>query len=117
MYKTKVTEIGSMAPAFAEELILILFGPKATPELKDLCYIHEVEQDEENPLQEGRKISFGGKEYTILEVGSQANANFAELGHVSVYFRTEVGELLPGAVAVTPDVYPELAVGDEITIA
>ncbi|WP_249686522.1 PTS glucitol/sorbitol transporter subunit IIA, partial [Enterococcus casseliflavus] len=34
MYKTTVTEIGELVEAFKEESLLILFGPKATPELR-----------------------------------------------------------------------------------
>ena len=35
MVKTKIVEIGSMVPAFEEERLIILFGPKATAELRD----------------------------------------------------------------------------------
>ena len=43
MVKTKIIEIGSMVPAFEEERLVILFGPSATAELKDICVIHEFE--------------------------------------------------------------------------
>ena len=39
MVKTKIVEIGSMVPAFEEERLIILFGPKATPELRDISVI------------------------------------------------------------------------------
>ncbi len=44
MVKTKIVEIGSMVPAFEEERLIILFGPKATAELRDISVIHEVQE-------------------------------------------------------------------------
>lgn len=114
MFKTKITEIGSMVPAFEEEQLVILFGPKATPELRDISVIHEAEGQPENILKTGGKIKFGAEVFTIEEVGSQANANFDELGHISIYFRNEVGEVLPGAIIVSPGKFPTLEVGAEI---
>lgn len=41
MYKTTITEIGDLVPDFQEERLLILFGPKATPELRSISVIHD----------------------------------------------------------------------------
>ena len=114
MVKTKIVEIGSMVPAFEEERLIILFGPKATPELRGISVIHEVQEQPKNSIQVGGKLKVGEKVYTIEEVGSQANPNFDELGHVSIYFRNEVGEILPGAIIVSPGEFPTIEVGDEI---
>ena len=43
-----------------------------------------------------------------------ANANFDELGHVAVYLKEE--KILPGAIKMTPYVFPEIRVGDEIRL-
>ncbi|WP_159721411.1 PTS glucitol/sorbitol transporter subunit IIA [Enterococcus sp. CSURQ0835] len=114
MFKTKIVEIGSMVPAFEEEQLVILFGPKATPELRDISVIHEVASQPNGVLKAGGKIKFGDDVFTIEEVGSQANANFDELGHISIYFRNEVGEVLPGAIIASPGKFPQLEVGAEI---
>lgn len=114
MLKTKIVEIGSMVPAFEEERLMILFGPKATPELRDISVIHEVQEQPDDSIKVGGKLKIGDKVYNIEEVGSQANPNFDELGHVSIYFRNEVGEILPGAIIVSPGVFPSFEVGDEI---
>lgn len=115
MVKTKVTEIGSMVEAFAEEKLIILFGPEATAELRDICVIHEFEEKPQDALKVGGLIKFGNQEYKIAAVGSQANANFEELGHISIYFRDEIGEILPGAIIISPSSYPEtVEVGEVI---
>lgn len=117
MVKTKVTEIGSMVEAFAEEQLVILFGPEATAELRDICVIHEFEEKPVDALKVGGTIKFGEQAFEIIAVGSQANANFEELGHISIYFREEIGDILPGAIIVSPGSYPDkVEVGEVIEV-
>ncbi|MGG5373161.1 PTS glucitol/sorbitol transporter subunit IIA [Enterococcus sp. AZ196] len=116
MYKTKIVEIGSIVEDFAEEFLLILFGPQATAELRDICVIHEGADAPKNVIQKNGRLTIGEQEYHILEVGEEANPNFETLGHISLYFRDgENNEILPGAILVEPKVFPTLAVGDEIS--
>ena len=49
-------------------------------------------------------------------MGSQANANFEELGHISIYFRNAIGEILPGAIIVSPGTFPNFEIGGVIEI-
>ncbi|MDA9461442.1 PTS system, glucitol, sorbitol-specific IIA component [Enterococcus mundtii 3F] len=117
MHKTKITEIGHIVEDFAEEFLLVLFGPEAPPELRDICVIHENVSKPENVLRKNGTLTIGQNKYRILEVGSEANANYESLGHISIYFReTENNEILPGAILVEPKVFPTLGLGDEITI-
>lgn len=114
MVNTKIVEVGSMVPAFEEEQLVILFGPSATTELRDISVIHEVQEQLNNSIQVGGQLKIGEKVYKIEAVGSQANPNFDELGHVSIYFRNEIGEILPGAIIVSPGEFPTFEVGDNI---
>ena len=116
MYKTTVREIGDLVSAFAEEHLVILFGPEATSELRAISVIHEAAERQESVLAIGRKISFGTQEYEIIEVGATANKNFDELGHVSIYFGADSSELLPGAIIVSPQLFPAIEIGDTIKI-
>lgn len=115
MFKTTITEIGSMVPDFKEELLLILFGPKATSELKDISVIHESNETPLNVIKEGGLLTIGNQEYKIKTVGSEANKNWEDLGHISIYFRQGENEVLPGAIIVEPKNFPELSVGDIIS--
>jgi PTS system glucitol/sorbitol-specific IIA component len=115
MITTKIYEIGSMVPAFKEEQLLILFGPEATAELKDICVIHEFESKPKDSLKVGTRFNIGNQDYTITFVGNAANKNFEELGHISIYFRTGENEVLPGAIIAEPEVFPDFEVGDVIT--
>lgn len=114
-YESKITEVGSMVPAFEEEMLIVLFGPNAPEGLREISVIHEAEEDlQEGTIKPGSKMEMGGKVYNVLEVGSQAVANFEELGHVSIYFKTEMDELLPGAIKVEPEIFPEVDLGQTI---
>lgn len=117
MYQTKVSEIGELVPAFQEESLLILFGPMATAELRSICLIHDHDSAEKNVIRVGGELTIDDKKYTITKVGSAANANFDELGHVSIYFRDGENEVLPGAIIVEPNEWPAFAVGSTITFS
>ncbi|MDP4083773.1 MAG: PTS glucitol/sorbitol transporter subunit IIA [Bacillota bacterium] len=115
MSKTIVKEIGTLVPTFKDDKIVILFGPTAPKELRDFAVIHEVQECVENPLSVGGTIQFDDENYTIELVGSEANKNFMELGHISIYFGEPFGEVLPGAVYVAPYQFPTFDEGTVIT--
>lgn len=114
MAHSVITEIGPIVAEFEEENVIILFGPMATPDLREICVIHEFKEHPTESLIEGAKIKLGNQTYTIKHVGSEANKNFEELGHVSIYFKSNEDGLLPGAVEVEPTIFPQLNVGDTI---
>lgn len=41
MYKVKVTEIGSFVEELLNEKMVVLFGPTAPAELRDICVVHD----------------------------------------------------------------------------
>ncbi|MBC8930687.1 PTS sorbitol transporter subunit IIA, partial [Escherichia coli] len=47
---SKIMEIGPLVPAFEEEKIVILFGPTATNELREISVIHEFQDVPNNAL-------------------------------------------------------------------
>lgn len=114
MYKTKIVEIGSIVEDFEEECLLVLFGPEIPQELKDICVIHESAEVPKNVIKAGGHLKIGDQVYIITEVGSEANQNFEELGHVSIYFRDGKNEVLPGAIVVQPQVFPKLKIDELI---
>lgn len=113
--KSKVIEIGELA-IMEEEPVLILFNDSAPPGLREVCIIHEFE--EEVPaelLRVGSRIRFNDKEYEVVKLGHVANQTLQELGHVSLYFDLGEGEdVLPGSAALSPHVRPDIKVGDII---
>ena len=115
MYKSVVTEVGDLALAFEEEKVSILFGPQAPQELKEIAIIHEsIIADSEESIIEGGVFNVDDQQYKITAVGSAANTNLRELGHISIYFSEPELEILPGAVFVSPHVFPKYKNGSVI---
>lgn len=118
MLTSKITEIGSLVPDFKDDSLLVLFGETAPSELKDISVIHKPEEDVQNVIKEGGTLTIGDNQYTIQKVGGEANNNFDDLGHLSIYFGDDdTSDILPGAILVTPNVFPEPKQGDTITFA
>ena len=86
MYKVKVTEIGSFVEELLNEKMVVLFGPTAPAELRDICVVHDGTPTEDNVLAEGGTISIGDQVYTIKEFGEAANENMGGLGHLTLAF-------------------------------
>lgn len=116
MTKSVVKEIGALVPTFKDDKILILFGPQAPKELREMAVIHEFESLLEESLKEGGTIQFGDETFTIIALGSLANKNFNELGHISIYFQEPLEEVLPGSVFAHPYQFPTINEGIKITI-
>ncbi|WP_042146734.1 PTS glucitol/sorbitol transporter subunit IIA [Paucisalibacillus sp. EB02] len=115
MYKTKITEVGTLAPSFEEEKIIILFGPEAPQEIREIALIHDVSEDSlEEPVKVGGVLQIDDQEFTITAVGSAANQNLKELGHISIYFTEPAEEVLPGAVFASPSEFPKFKDGSII---
>ncbi|WP_129732081.1 PTS glucitol/sorbitol transporter subunit IIA [Ectobacillus funiculus] len=115
MYKSIVKEIGALALSFEEEKIVVLFGPQATQELKEIAVIHELEGNgSEEPIKEGGTLQIDDQQFTITAVGSAANNNLKELGHISIYFSEPAEQVLPGAVFASPHVLPKFKEGSII---
>lgn len=110
---SKIMEIGPLVPAFEEENCYFI-RPTATNELREISVIHEFQDAPNNALTKGNTLLIGEQVYTIEEVGTDANKNLEELGHISVYFRSGQNEVLPGAIVVSPEVFPTITVGDSI---
>jgi PTS system glucitol/sorbitol-specific IIA component len=108
MYRSQVKEVGILTPSFAEDKVLVLFGPEAPQEIKDIALIHEVLEDSsDEPIKVGGKFQIDDQEFTITAVGNAANKNLKELGHISIYFSENHEDVLPGAVFATPSTFPE----------
>lgn len=115
MTQSTVQEIGVLVPSFQEDKIVILFGPSAPAELREISVIHEFDELGEEPLKVGGILTFDDEEFKVTAVGSLANQNFKELGHISIYFQDPEGEVLPGAIFASPSRFPAIKEGTIIS--
>ncbi|WP_318505033.1 PTS glucitol/sorbitol transporter subunit IIA [Bacillus sp. T3] len=116
MTKSIVKEVGELVPTFKDDKIVILFGPQAPQGLREMAVIHEFQNVTDEPLKAGGTIQFDDESFTITAVGSLANQNLKELGHISIYFQEQMEDILPGAVFAAPNKFPEIKEGTVITI-
>jgi PTS system glucitol/sorbitol-specific IIA component len=114
--KSVVKEVGALVPTFKDDKIVILFGPQAPQELREMAVIHEFESLTDEPLKVGGTIQFDDESFTLTAVGSLANKNLKELGHISIYFQEQLENVLPGSVFAAPHKFPEIKEGTIITI-
>ena len=61
-----VKEIGILVPQFKEDKLIVLFGPAAPQELRDMSVIHEFEHLEEEPLKLGERFKWATKLIPLL---------------------------------------------------
>ncbi len=114
MIKSTAVFIGEMVQALKEEKIMVLFGPKAPKELREISVIHEFDTIDKDVLLKERHFIIDGKVYDIVSVGTEAVKNLVELGHVSVYFMDPPENVLPGSIYVKPNVVPHVKIGSII---
>ncbi|MEW9670912.1 PTS glucitol/sorbitol transporter subunit IIA [Ammoniphilus sp. 3BR4] len=114
MVKSVVTQVGPLALSFEEEKVIILFGPSAPEELKEVSVIQEIQESGDEPISAGDTLQIGEQEYKLVKVGSSAYKNLLEIGHISIYFSEAPDEVLPGSIYVTPDLFPIIKEGDTI---
>ena len=115
LYKSTVTEIGELVPSFIAEGMLVFFGESAPEELRTFCIIHKLEHAE-GQVKEGDFVSIDGHEFEILSVGSVANDNLYNLGHLNLKANGNTVADLPGDVSIAKVDLPEVKIGTQIEI-
>jgi len=115
LYKSSVTEIGELVPSFIAEGMLVFFGESAPEELRTFCIIHKLEHAE-GQVKEGDFVSIDGHAFEILSVGSVANDNLYNLGHLNLKANGNTVADLPGDVSIAKVDLPEVKIGTQIEI-
>ena len=110
LYNSTVTGIGEMVPAFAAEGVLVFFGKDAPEELHSFCIMHDV-SEKAGELSVGDVIELDDHEFEILALGSVANENLMNLGHLNLKANGNHEAELPGDVCVASGQLPEVTIG------
>lgn len=112
---TKVQEIGSNAKGYKDINMLIFFGNNAPDLLRAECYLIE-DHNLNGKIEPGMTLKIGDNEYKITAVGKEVNQNVGALGHTAVNFTGDTEAELPGSLYVESKPYPNINVGDEVSI-
>ena len=105
IYQTTITRIGQSAAEALGEQMLITFREGAPADIEEFCYIHRP-GELSGPLLRGMQFEIGPQRYQVTAVGSVAEQNLRELGHITLCFDGQNEAKVPGTVhlaAPTPD--------------
>ncbi|MCF8529247.1 MAG: PTS glucitol/sorbitol transporter subunit IIA [Aquiluna sp.] len=114
-YQSTVIAVGELVPTFTEEGILVFFGESAPEELHEFCAMHRVEL-QSGELAAGDFILLDEHEFEILAVGSVANENLMNLGHLNLKADGNLVADLPGDVCIAPIKLPTVQPGTRFEI-
>lgn len=115
MITSEVIEIGPNAIVENDPLV-ILFGPEATSNLKDVAVIQKfAKQPLELNLRRGSQIKIRDHTYKVTFCGKLVNANLQGVGHATLCFEPVPDTPLESAIYLSPEKFPEFSVGDKIT--
>ncbi|MFC0560547.1 PTS glucitol/sorbitol transporter subunit IIA [Halalkalibacter alkalisediminis] len=115
VYFTNVTSIGSMAPTFYADKMVILFKSDAPDELKEFCIVHEKNELNGDVLV-GDTFKIGENEYKVTAVGSAVNQNLGALGHITIRFNGSTEADLPGTLCLEDKDIIEITEGETLEI-
>jgi len=115
LYRSEVTGIGELVPSFVAEGILVFFGESAPEELHEFCIMHKVEH-QAGILDVGDVIQIDEHHLEVLAIGSVANENLMNLGHMNIKADGNLVADMPGDVCVAIGELPPVAVGSKIQI-
>ena len=110
-YKAVFTKIGSLAPDFLGENIVIVFNDNAPKDLAEISYLHSIVNIDRD-VRVGDVVALGSKDYVVTAVGEEANATFKKMGHCTFKFTGENETELPGQIELGGAVLPDIQVGD-----
>ncbi|SCX06063.1 PTS glucitol/sorbitol transporter subunit IIA [Candidatus Aquiluna sp. UB-MaderosW2red] len=115
LYRSEVTGIGDLVSSFVAEGILVFFGESAPEELHEFCIMHKVEH-QSGVLNVGDVIQIDEYHLEVLALGSVANENLMNLGHMNIKADGNLIAEMPGDVCVAIGELPPVAVGSKIQI-
>lgn len=114
-YDTVVTAVGSMVPEFVEAGVLVFFAEGAPEELHDFSILHRPTVTT-GGLAPGDEVRLDDTVFSVLAVGSVANENLVQLGHLDLKASGETEPALPGDVCVQKGPLPDIRPGSRLTI-
>lgn len=115
VFETKVINIGSEAPMFLEEKMIVLFGENAPDDLADYTYNIELNPVNE-PIRPGMDLIIDNDTFKITAVGDVVNKNLADLGHITLKFDGSETPELAGTLYLEEKEAPNMSIDSTIVI-
>jgi PTS system glucitol/sorbitol-specific IIA component len=114
-YATVVTAVGAMVPEFTAEGLLVWFAEGAPQELHEFSVLHRPTVTT-GGVAPGDTVHLDGVALRVLAVGSVANANLVQLGHLDLKANGATTAPLVGDVCVEQVPLPTVGPGSRLEI-
>ena len=110
IYQTTITRIGQSAADALCDQMLITFREGAPADIEEFCFIH-CHRVLNGSLQAGIRFELGQHHYPVTAVGSVAEQNLRELGHITLRFDGLSEAEFPGTVHIAGPVPDDIVPG------
>lgn len=114
-YSLEVVRIGELVSEFLAEGIMVFFGTSAPEELQEHSIVHTHGELVEE-LRPGDYVVVDGQRFHILGVGSVANENLRNLGHLVIKFNGLTEPEMQGDVTVAECTLPDVRIGTRVEL-
>lgn len=115
-YYARVIAIGEFAVEFIAEGIVVFFASNAPEELQEHAVVHDRTDPQTEDVQVGDTIRIGSETFPVLAVGTVANENLRNLGHLVLKFNGLKEPEMQGDVNLPEKAIPEISIGTELEI-
>lgn len=100
IYASTFVSVGTYAAESLEDNFIITFVESAPADIAEYCFTLHPEIRLQAALNPGCVIVIGEQTWPVTAVGTLAEINLRELGHITVKFDGALEAALPGAVHV-----------------
>ncbi|NOH29819.1 PTS glucitol/sorbitol transporter subunit IIA [Vibrio mediterranei] len=109
-FRANIVSVGEFAQEALQDDMLILFNDSAPDDVADYCFIHD-QAEYSGELSTESTLLIDDEPYVVTSVGSAANTNLKNLGHITIKFDGSLTPDLAGTVHVIGRKKPQLESG------
>jgi PTS system glucitol/sorbitol-specific IIA component len=113
-YQLQIISVGEYVAQYLQENKFIIFSDPVPQDIADYCVVHRA-SELTAPLTPGKMVVIDNTPHTITAVGSVAEINLKQLGHITFSFDGASVPELPGTIHLTGAPPKLLQAGDNIS--
>lgn len=115
-FEATIVSIGMWAEESLTDNMMILFNKNAPPEIADYCFIHQPSTIStiDSEINLDSTLLINDIAYIVTAVGSAANINLQQLGHITLKFDGAGTPELPGCIHVLGPDLPKIGKGTRL---
>jgi PTS system glucitol/sorbitol-specific IIA component len=112
-FYAEIVAIGQFAQEALQDNMMILFNDTAPSDLTDYCFIHH-QSPAKGDINLDSTLLIDESDFVVTAVGTAANTNLQQLGHITIKFDGAANPELPGCIHVLGKEIPDIRVGSKL---